>query len=327
MMSGFCELPGESSGGGDDAGSNAPGPGSDGGLDDSLDGGSTGRTGCFQRWFDGVPGLALSQPQELTALSGIGDNRDPWISADGLRLYFDRTSGPHGGMDIFLTVRASMSAEFTVASTLDNLDTADDEGRPALASEDETLLVFSGNHNANKRFQLLVSTRIDATMPFPSPRSEDQVLVASVNTSKDDYFDPFLSKDGLRLYIAPALGGSPQQIQMATRATAAQNFGSPAPMAVINGSSGDADPALSLDETVIVFTSRRPAGAGLGASNLWYATRQSATDDFTAPQLIPTVNSNDQDGDPMLSADGCELYFASTRADGRYRLFRARVMN
>jgi len=69
-------------------------------------------------------------------------------------------------------------------------------------------------------------------------------------------------------------------------------------------------------------TSRRAAGAG----NLWYATRASAAVDFGPPQLVPSVNSDLDDGDPVLSADGCELYFASNRA-GKYHLFRVRVMN
>jgi hypothetical protein len=51
------------------------------------------------------------------------------------------------------------------------------------------------------------------------------------------------------------------------------------------------------------------------------------TDAFTAPRLIPTVNSDEDDSDPMLSADGCTLYFASSHGDpiGHRHLFRAQV--
>jgi hypothetical protein len=43
---------------------------------------------------------------------------------------------------------------------------------------------------------------------------------------------------------------------------------------------------------------------------------------------IPTVNSDiANDADPMLSADGCELYFASMRDGGKYQLFRATLVN
>ena len=311
---------------GDAPGSDAPGsdaPGGDAGA--GSDAGSSGTTSCLQRWLDGSSGLALSQPTEL-ALATTADDRDPWISADGLRLYFGRSPGQQGGRDIYLATRASTGVDFTTASAVVNLDTQDDESRAAL-SGDEKMVVFSGNHNTmNDNFQLFVSRRGDLAQPFPSPGTPDQMLVASVNTANDNYFDPFLSRDGLRLYVAPLLTGSSQQIRLATRTGLDQNFGRPAPLAVINSGNTDADPALSLDERIIVFSSLRTAGAGLGGTNLWYATRPNATADFAAPRLIPTVNSDRSDGDPMLSADGCELYFASTRLGGGFHLFRAHVM-
>lgn len=304
---------------GDAPDGNPPGP------DGGVDGGSTGQTGCFQRWFDGAPSLALSPPTQLTALAGTGDDRDPWISADGRRLYFSRNPGQQGGRDIYLATRASTAVDFTTVSAVVNLDTSDDESRAAL-SGDEKLVVFSGDHTSTGNFQLFASRRGDPTRSFPSPSNPDQALVASINTSGDNYFDPFLSTDGLRLYFAPLLAGSPQQIRLATRTALDKNFGASAPVAALNSGSADADPALSLDERVIVFSSLRPAGAGLGATNLWYSTRPSATADFAAPKLIPSVNSDQSDGDPVLSADGCELYFASRRAGSEFHLFRARVM-
>jgi Tol biopolymer transport system component len=311
--------------GGDMPGGDAPGGDAGAGSDGGSDGGSSGTTSCLQRWLDGGPGLALSQPTEL-ALATTTDDRDPWISADGLRLYFSRNPGQQGGRDIYLATRASTAVDFAGASAVVNLDTQDDESRAAL-SGDEKMVVFSGNHGTmNNHFQLFVSRRGDPTMPFGSPSGPDQALVASVNTANDDYFDPFLSMDGLRLYLAPNLPGSGQHIRMATRMALDKNFAASVPVAVINGTSADADPALSLDERIIVFSSLRAAGAGLGATNLWYATRPSAAADFAAPKLIPNVNSDQSDGDPVLSADGCELYFASTRVGGKFHLFRARVV-
>ena len=97
---------------------------------------------------------------------------------------------------------------------------------------------------------------------------------------------------------------------------------------MLNSGFGDFQPALSHDELVIVFTSNRPIDAELGPS-LWYATRQQVTDDFGMPRAIPSVNSHYNDSDPMLSDDGCTLYFASDRDDpttGNSNLFRAEVM-
>jgi Tol biopolymer transport system component len=38
---------------------------------------------------------------------------------------------------------------------------------------------------------------------------------------------------------------------------------------------------------------------------------------------VPGVNSASNDGDPVLTADGCQLYFASKRNGGDYDLFVA----
>jgi Tol biopolymer transport system component len=302
------DAPGSDAGAGSDAGSGA---GSDGGT-----------ASCLQRWITGGPGLVLAQPQPL-ALTTTTDDRDPWISADGFRLYFVRTPGTHmNSNDIYLATRTSLTQDFGNAGPVDNLDTNGDESRAAL-NGDETLVVYAGNNaTVGGNFQIFASTRNDRTKPFPSPSATDRALVAAVNTV-NNYFDPFLTTDGLRLYVAPVLTGQ-QQIMLATR-VAGQNFGPAAVLPVVNSSTsgGDADPALSLDERIVVFTSLRTA-SGLGGTNLWYATRPSATGDFSPPQLIPGVNSSVQDGDPMLSADGCELYFASNRAgDGKNHLFRA----
>jgi Tol biopolymer transport system component len=94
-------------------------------------------------------------------------------------------------------------------------------------------------------------------------------------------------------------------------------------MGINNENSDTADPALSKDERLIVY-SRRQGG---GNYELYYATRATATDGFNQPAKIPDVNGGADDADPMLSDDGCELYFASNRdADGKYHLFRARTM-
>ena len=286
-----------------------------------------GQTDCFQRWFDGGSNLALSSPQQLTALSSASSERDPWISADGRRLYYARNPGAHGDSDIYLATRSSPADDFASANPVDNLDTPDDEGRASL-NADETLLVFSGNHGTTgKRFQLFVSKRADTVQSLPSPSSPDQTLVASVNTSADNYFDPFLTKDGLKLYLAPILAGAPQQITVTTRTGIDQDFPASLPVPVINSANGrEADPAVAADDRIIVFSSHRSAGTGLGATNLWYATRKSPTADFTAPSLIPDVNGDKDDGDPVLSDDGCELYFASTRNGDKYHLFHALVM-
>ena len=235
------------------------GPGSDA---PGSDAGSGAATDCLQRWFDGAPGLAFSTPQEIIATPSNTDDRDPWVSADGLRLYFARNPGSHGKSDIYLTTRPSPADAFATLQAMDNLNTVDDEERPA-PNSDETILIFSGNHMTGGAFQLFVSRRIATTDPFPSPSSPDQMLVATINAVPGGYFDPFLTRSGLKLYLALGPNGGPaQQIAVATRTSTDQNFPASVPVPVISSTSGDANPSVSADDRIIVFSSRRAPGVG-----------------------------------------------------------------
>ena len=147
-----------------------------------------------------------------------------------------------------------------------------------------------------------------------------------VNSENADSVDPFLSADGRTLYFTQNPGGPKHpSIVIATRTETRFDFSEPSDLDGINLSSKNtADPALSPDERVIVFSSDRDGGRG--HLDLWYATRADALHAFSPPAPIPTVNTEDDDADPMLSADGCELYFAST-FEGDYNLYVAQIQH
>jgi Tol biopolymer transport system component len=148
----------------------------------------------------------------------------------------------------------------------------------------------------------------------------------NVNAGGGDRFDPFLAANGTRLYFAPTQP-TRQHLAVATRATTNDDFSAPMElMGISDRSKPDADPAVSQDERILVYSSQRNI-TGLTGSNLWYATRADAQGSFGAPKPIPGVNSNQDDVDPMLSADGCELYFSSNRdgSNENYNLYFARL--
>ena len=284
-------------------------------------------TTCQRRWLDGT--VTLSAPQKLVNQSAAGvTERDPWISTDQLRLYYAYT--PSGGTsDVYLASRASTAVPFGNGdgNRLVDLNSSNaDDGRAALTA-DETTVVLSSNKVQAIEFDILLATREATTADFPTG---DTRYLHNVNVSGFQHYDPFLTADGLRLYLAPVPVISPaiQHILVATRPDRGSAFAAATPVpGISDGANADADPAVSLDERILVFTSNRPSGAGGPTrNNLWYATRPDRQHDFGAPTLIPGVNSDNNDGDPMLSADGCALYFASTRASGNdYDLYSAQV--
>jgi Tol biopolymer transport system component len=285
--------------------------------DGAIDG-TVGATGCLAHWLDGS--VAISVPQELATLSTAGSERDPWISSDRLTLYYG--VDPTGAVtsQIYRATRASTTQPFGSATAQVNLNRTDaDQSRPAL-TPDEKMLVLASNRAGGTKFDIYLTTRTDTALAFGSP---DTSHLGNVNAGTASTFDPYLTADGLKLYLAPFPGASLQHIFVATRPDTSSDFSTPGAVPGINSQSTDADPALSLDERIIVFSSTRNGGAG--KADLWYATRSSTAANFNTPKLIPTANGSADDGDPMLSADGCELYFSSTRNGGNYNLYVAQI--
>jgi Tol biopolymer transport system component len=290
-------------------------------IDASIDGPRQGSNDCYGLWHSGS--LAISEPQELATLSTGGNERDPWISDDRRTLYF--ASNRDGTTDIFLATRILATNAFGPPSKLVNLSVSEKADDRVSLTADEKTLVMASDRGSNGQVEIYITLRPDKVIDFGSP---NQDRLNNINAGNADNFDPFLTGDGRTLYLAPNRGGvARQQIEMATRVDANGNFTSPSPVPNINAASSDtADPALSPDERVIVFSSDRPGGSG--EIDLWYATRPDTAHDFSAPIRIPTVNSQENDADPMLSADGCELYFSSTRGgDPRdFDLFVAKIV-
>jgi Tol biopolymer transport system component len=160
-------------------------------------------------------------------------------------------------------------------------------------------------------------------MPFGMVKQGD---VKMLDTTDPEY-DPWISADGKTLYYAPSPVGLPQSIAVATRTSTTVQFTSSSRVDELYSGSGDGDPTLSPDQLIILFSSQRPppnaAVTPLGV-NLWYAVRPQPDVAFGAPAPVPGVNSDGNDGDPHLSADGCRLYFSSDRA-GTYDLYVATV--
>jgi len=83
----------------------------------------------------------------------------------------------------------------------------------------------------------------------------------------------------------------------------------------VNTSYNDGTPSISHDGLSLYFGSTRPGG--VGAHDLWVATRTSTVDKWSQPvHLGAAVNSWAQDYGPSISGDGLTLYFRSNRSGG-----------
>jgi Tol biopolymer transport system component len=100
-------------------------------------------------WTASRPGTsaAFGAPVPLSGVNTPHADDQPFLSADGLALYFasDRPGGS-GGYDIYVARRESPSAPFGPAENLAALNTGNDEGHPSLSGDGERMYL---NRNAH----------------------------------------------------------------------------------------------------------------------------------------------------------------------------------
>ena len=267
---------------------------------------------CMDRWMTHT--VRFMTPTPLFELNTTGYERDPYVTPDELAIYFSSVradSLPVGQQDVYTATRSGTADAFgTVTKFLAGSTTTGSEGKLCLTGDGTQLFVASDTTGDGSK---------GATDIFFSQKGATgfaalgQAKMAMINTAGDEQ-DPLVTPDGTALYFAPSLNGGVQQIYVAKRIGETANFGAPTELtelADISGGTGTADPAVSADQKVILFSSGRTGTTG--ANDIWYATRDDANGTFSAPMVVPDINTTDYDGDALLSQDGCRLYFDSTR--------------
>lgn len=255
---------------------------------------------------------AFSTPAPLGGINSTVDDSYPWLSADGLALYFaSYRPGGLGGSDLWLATRATTADPFGAPVNLTEINSAANERAPSL-SPDGLRLYFSAENRPGGAGSVDIweASRAATTSPFGTPAP-----LAAVNTTAADR-TPAISGSGLLLCLgSDRPGGSGgYDLWCASRASTTAAFGTPTRLDELASDSTEWAPWLSADERAIVFTSNRPGGAGMG--DLWIATRASPADPFDSPQPLSDVNSVDDELAGALSADGQTIVFRSARAGG-----------
>ena len=267
---------------------------------------------CMARWLD--HSISFDAGSALTELNTSGYERDPFLSADELTVYFSSSrtdSLPTGGDDIYTAIRTSSTGtfstpvKFTTASTTDGSET-----KMSITSDGKYLVVGSSHMGGAGGIDVWEATAATPLVFGGLSRTHVMMLEDGGNQQ-----DPMVSANGLRLYEAPDTTGM-QLLEVASRTSTTMNFGAPQPITELNDATyGTADPTVNDTETVIVFSSGRAGTVGSG--DLWYSTRASVTATWSTPLQVPGVNTTANEGDPHLGGDGCHLYFASDRDSGQ----------
>ncbi|MBO11979.1 MAG: hypothetical protein CMJ68_14590 [Planctomycetaceae bacterium] len=256
----------------------------------------------------------------------------PRLAGDGQLLYLTRR-GPDGRMDIFRSRRSESGWE--KAEPVDELNSPANDIGPVISADGQTLYFFSNRDGGHGGYDLYTSRRDAAG--WDAPRN----LGESVNSVANE-FDPALSPDGMHLFfssdretadgnqlpqwtatIRRPLTGHDFDLYEASRGSSGAPFSSVRPLDVLNRSgSHEGAPFVSPDGGFLYFASNRVARAGEPTNLDLYRARWT-DNEFGAPQnLGPMINTENDETEPGVSAEGFRLVFATNR-DGRDRLYRS----
>lgn len=271
-------------------------------------------------------------PVHLANPNSVGTETEPYVSKDGLSLYFACSDCPggYGGNDLYVSRRATVEDLWSPPENLGpTVNTAYNEGNPTL-SVDGHLLYFTSNRSGGYGGDdLYVSRRHNKRDDFGWRVPEN--LGPGVNSSANES-DAALFEDELTgittLYFASNRPGGPGGSDIyASVLQPDETFGPAELVPELSSPRDDRGPAIRRDGLEIFFTSNR-VGSLLNLQfqpsyDLWTATRASTSDPWSAPVSVDPsgaigINTGKHDGGPALSFDGTALYFHAAQRSGNF---------
>jgi hypothetical protein len=256
----------------------------------------------------------------------------PRLVGDGQLLYFTRR-GPDGQINIFRSRR--VGGEWTRAEPITDLNSPANDIGPVVSTDGRTLYFFSNRKGGHGGYDLYVSRREASGWSVP------QNLGDAVNSEANE-FAPALSPDGLHLFFSSDRTGVDADRQSewtvtirrprhgpdfdlyeASRGSAGEAFASVRPLRGLNRpGSNEGAPFVSPDGGFLYFASNRVARRGEPVNLDLYRARWKGGG-FGAPEnLGPMINTESDETEPGVSAEGFRLVFATNR-DGRDRLYQS----
>lgn len=212
----------------------------------------------------------FSQAVELTSTSSATLDGTPFISFDGLSLYFfsDRAGGA-GSRDLWSARRDALLTPFAPAFPLTALNTPALDMSPSLSRDELTIHFASSRPNGRgtvENTDIWRSTRASTAESFGAPEN-----VGELNTGANEGRIVFSSDGLLAVFSSDRAGGRGlRDLWLVGRLNANGSFGPPVNLGSLNSPSTDQDVALTADDGELFFASERTGGP----STLWRSLRQ-----------------------------------------------------
>jgi hypothetical protein len=240
------------------------------------------------------------------------------ISRDGLSLYFGSTRS--GSFDIWVSHRAAVGSPWGAPQLLGTaVNTTCHEQTPTL-SIDGHWLYFARDCGGFGRQDIFLSRRRDKRddLGWEPPVNLGPGVNTAFNESGPSVFED--EETGtITLYFSSDQRSPGSEDIFASTFQEDATFGPAVLVDELSSSDRDARPSITKDGLTMYFDSNRPGslvGSSPVAVDLWVSTRASISAPWSTPESLgPVFNSPTVDARPVLSFDGTELYFRSTRGD------------
>jgi RHS repeat-associated protein len=196
------------------------------------------------------------------------DDRAPWISDDGLRLYFwTKNTGWPGSGNLMMSSRNTIAEAFGAPEEVEDVNSSASDEDPFLLRDEKTLFFTSDRPTGDR--DLWIATRSALTEPFSLTNTvKIPETAGGVNTPNEfeEERRPILTPDGLTLYFHSDREGwnadHNGDIFIAKRSSPTAAFGTPSLVEGVNYSGREFPVALSKDSCTLYFASNRDTGAG-----------------------------------------------------------------
>jgi len=241
-------------------------------------------------------------PERVTALSSTGYEEDPTFTGDLLELFF--MSGRGGTNDIWTSQRAAASEPWGAPVLVSELSSpaARDWG-PAIAPDGLTIWFTTDRDGGHA--QIWRSSRTTRTLPWEAPVAVSELASGATDRS------PAVDQALRALYFcSDRPGSSGFDIYVSTRPAVNALWETPARGEGINTANDELDPFVAADGLLLFFTAKPLASED---ANLYWSTRSSTADPWSAPVPLATLNSPMYDSDVSVSLDLSYIMFSSTR--------------
>jgi Tol biopolymer transport system component len=196
----------------------------------------------------------FDRPARVDALVSAAFDGSTFASADGQEVLFSSARvGGTGNRDLWISRRDSMTTGWAAPAALAELNSANDEQNPSL-SGDGLVLFFSSDREGTKgREDIYTSFRAGRMARFSNP-----VRMAELSSGNKDGA-PFVTADSLTIYFTSNRAGGRGGIDLwtARRSSRVVPFSPPSPLANVNSTFHDDDPAISADGRELYFSSNR----------------------------------------------------------------------